>query len=150
MYCTTLSVTMDEVPPVHYMITLLGGPVRSRPTPGSASPELAQGSVDAMVDRTGVLLRNHGAPPTETASPRPYTRSLYLEWVCKLYHQAQADRGTRAAVTGAARRGRGGDRHLRPGRPEEVVEACRPGSCRLSVLACVMRAGSTSANATLL
>ena len=29
LYCTALSVTLDEVPPVHYMIMLLGGPVRS-------------------------------------------------------------------------------------------------------------------------
>jgi L-fuculose-phosphate aldolase len=71
LYCTALSVTMDEVPPVHYMITLLGGPVRVAPYARFGSPELAQGSVAAMVDRTGVLLRNHGATSTATPWPRP-------------------------------------------------------------------------------
>ncbi len=86
MYCTALSVTMDEVPPVHYMITLLGGPVRVAPYARFGSPELAQGSVDAMVGRSGVLLRNHGATTYGDTLGKAYTRSIYLEWVCKLYH----------------------------------------------------------------
>jgi L-fuculose-phosphate aldolase len=89
MYGTALSVTMDEVPPVHYMITLLGGPVRVAPYAKFGSPELAQGSVDAMVDRSGVLLRNHGATTYGPTLGKAYTRSLYLEWVCKLYHVAK-------------------------------------------------------------
>ena len=71
MYGTALSVTRDEVPPVHYMIALLGGPVRVAPYARFGSPELAQGSVDAMQGRTGVLLRNHGARPTATPWTRP-------------------------------------------------------------------------------
>ena len=88
MYCTALSVTRDEVPPVHYMLALLGGPVRVAPYARFGSPELAQGSVDAMAGRTGVLLRNHGATTYGPTLAKAYTRSLYLEWVCKLYHQA--------------------------------------------------------------
>ena len=88
MYCTALSVTMDEVPPVHYMIALLGGPVRVAPYARFGSPELAHGSVEAMADRTGVLLRNHGATTYGDTLDKAYTRSIYLEWVCKLYHQA--------------------------------------------------------------
>lgn len=89
MYCTALSVTMEEVPPVHYMLALLGGPVRVAPYARFGSPELARGSVDAMVDRTGVLLRNHGATTYGPTLAKAYTRSLYLEWVCRLYHQAK-------------------------------------------------------------
>jgi L-fuculose-phosphate aldolase len=89
LYCTALSVTMDEVPPVHYTIMLLGGPVRVAPYARYGSPELAQGSVEAMVDRTGVLLRNHGATTYGDTLAKAYTRSIYLEWVCKLYHQAK-------------------------------------------------------------
>jgi L-fuculose-phosphate aldolase len=88
LYGTALSVTMDEVPPVHYMLMLLGGPVRVAPYARFGSPELAQGSVDAMVDRTGVLLRNHGATTYGPDLEKAYTRSLYLEWVCRLYHHA--------------------------------------------------------------
>ena len=88
MYCTALSVTRDEVPPVHYMIALLGGPVRVAPYARFGSPELAQGSVEAMEGRTGVLLRNHGATTYGESLDKAYTRSIYLEWVCRLYHQA--------------------------------------------------------------
>ena len=89
MYCTTLSLVLDEVPPVHYMITLLGGPVRVAPYARFGSPELSQGSVDAMAGRTGVLLRNHGATTYGDTLAKAYSRSIYLEWVCKLYHQAK-------------------------------------------------------------
>jgi len=89
MYCTALSVTRDEVPPVHYMLALLGGPVRVAPYARFGSPELAQGSVDAMAGRSGVLLRNHGATTYGPTLAKAYTRSLYLEWVCRLYHQAK-------------------------------------------------------------
>lgn len=88
LYCTALSVTMDEVPPVHYMLALLGGPVRVAPYARFGSPELAQGSVDALAGRTGVLLRNHGATTYGPTLAKAYTRSIYLEWVCRLYHQA--------------------------------------------------------------
>jgi L-fuculose-phosphate aldolase len=88
LYCTALSVTRDEVPPVHYMIALLGGPVRVAPYARFGSPELAQGSVTAMEGRTGALLRNHGATTYGDTLDKAYTRSLYLEWVCRLYHQA--------------------------------------------------------------
>ena len=97
MYCTALSVTRDEVPPVHYMIALLGGPVRVAPYARFGSPELAQGSVDAMAGRTGVLLRNHGATTYGDTLDKAYTRSIYLEWVCRLYHQASAARRADAA-----------------------------------------------------
>jgi len=88
LYCTALSVAADAVHPVHYMIALLGGPVRVAPYARFGSPELAQGSVEAMVDRTGVLLRNHGATTYGDTPDKAYTRSIYLEWVCRLYHQA--------------------------------------------------------------
>jgi L-fuculose-phosphate aldolase len=42
-----------------------------------------------MTDRTGVLLRNHGATTYGDTLAKAYTRSIYLEWVCKLYHQAK-------------------------------------------------------------
>ena len=43
----------------------------------------------AMAGRTGVLLRNHGATTYGDTLAKAYTRSIYLEWVCRLYHQAR-------------------------------------------------------------
>ena len=88
IYSTALSITRDEVPPVHYMIMALGGPVRVAPYARFGSRELAQGSVDAMKGRTGVLLRNHGVTTYGDSLDKAYTRLTYLEWVCRLYHHA--------------------------------------------------------------
>ncbi|HWN32554.1 MAG TPA: class II aldolase/adducin family protein [Pseudonocardia sp.] len=89
LYCTTLSVLMDEVPPVHYMIALLGGPVRVAKYARFGSAELAENSVRAMAGRFGALMQNHGATTYGDTLAKAYTRSIYLEWVCKLYHQAK-------------------------------------------------------------
>lgn len=89
LYGTTLSVLLDEVPPVHYMIALLGGPVRVAPYARFGTEELARHAVDAMRGRSGVLMRNHGATTYGPTLAKAYSRSVYLEWVCRLYHQAR-------------------------------------------------------------
>jgi L-fuculose-phosphate aldolase len=90
LYCTALSVTLDEVPPVHYMLALLGGPVRVVPYARFGSDELAANSVAGLADdRYGVLLRNHGATTYGDTLAKAYSRSTYLEWTCRLYHQAR-------------------------------------------------------------
>lgn len=89
LYCTTLSVLMDEVPPVHYMIALLGGPVRVAKYARFGSAELAENSVRAMAGRFGALMQNHGATTYGDSLAKAYSRSIYLEWVCRLYHQAR-------------------------------------------------------------
>jgi L-fuculose-phosphate aldolase len=89
LYCTALSVLLDEVPPVHYMIALLGGPVRVAPYARFGSAELAENSVRAMAGRYGALMQNHGATTYGESLAKAYSRSIYLEWVCRLYHQAR-------------------------------------------------------------
>ncbi|MBO0875101.1 MAG: class II aldolase/adducin family protein [Pseudonocardia sp.] len=89
LYCTALSVLLDEVPPVHYMIALLGGPVRVARYARFGSAELAENSVRAMEGRYGALMQNHGATTYGDSLAKAYSRSVYLEWVCRLYHQAR-------------------------------------------------------------
>jgi L-fuculose-phosphate aldolase len=89
LFASALSVLIDELPPVHYMIALLGGPVRVAPYATYGSRELAENSVTAMRDRFGALLANHGATTHGESLAKAYTRSVYLEWVCRLYHQAR-------------------------------------------------------------
>ena len=89
LYASTLSVLVDELPAVHYMIALLGGPVRVAPYARYGSPELAENSVRAMDGRYAVILQNHGATTWGENLARAYTRSVYLEWLCRLYYQAR-------------------------------------------------------------
>ncbi|GAY11566.1 class II aldolase/adducin family protein [Pseudonocardia sp. N23] len=88
LYATTVSLLLDELPAVHYMVAALGGPVRVAPYATYGTSELAEASVVAMAGRTAVILRNHGATTYGPDLPTAYTRSLYLEWLCRLWHQA--------------------------------------------------------------
>ena len=88
LYASTLSAVVDELPAVHYMVALLGGPVRVAPYATFGSPELADNSIKAMEGRFGAILANHGATTYGDTLGKAYTRSIYLEWVCKLYHVA--------------------------------------------------------------
>ncbi|GAA1300540.1 class II aldolase/adducin family protein [Pseudonocardia xinjiangensis] len=89
LYATALSTLVDELPAVHYMVALLGGPVRVAPYATYGSVELADNSVRAMEGRFGVILQNHGATTYGDSLAAAYTRSIYLEWLCRLYHQAR-------------------------------------------------------------
>lgn len=89
LYASTLSTVLTELPPIHYMVALLGGPVRVAPYATYGSQELAENSVTAMRDRFGALLRNHGATTYGENIAKAYTRSVYLEWCCRMYHQAK-------------------------------------------------------------
>jgi len=89
VYTTTLSALITELPPVHYMIALLGGPVRVAPYATYGTTELAENSVAAMRGRYGAILQNHGATTYGESLPKAYTRSIYLEWLCRMYYQAR-------------------------------------------------------------
>ena len=86
---TTLGTVIDELPPIHYLISLLGGPVRVAPyaTPGSA--ELADHTAKALEGRSAVLLGNHGTITIGDSLDQAYSRALLLEWLCGLYYRAR-------------------------------------------------------------
>ena len=88
LHATALSTLLDELPPIHYLVGLLGGPVRVAPYATYGSAELAEASVRALEGRSAVLLRNHGATTYGATLAEAYTRTTYLEWLCRLHHQA--------------------------------------------------------------
>lgn len=89
LYASTLSAVIDELPPIHYMIALLGGPVRVARYATFGSPELADNAIKAMDGRFGAILANHGATTYGESLAKAYARSIYLEWVCRMYYQAK-------------------------------------------------------------
>jgi L-fuculose-phosphate aldolase len=88
-YATTLGTLWDELPAIHYLIALLGGPVRVAPyaTPGSA--ELAGQMARALEGRSAVLLANHGAISVGDTVQTAYSRAVLLEWLAALYYRAR-------------------------------------------------------------
>jgi len=88
-YATTLGTLIDELPPIHYLISLLGGPVRVAPYATPGSPELADHMARALAGRSAVLLGNHGTITTGDTLDQAYSRALLLEWLCSLYYRAR-------------------------------------------------------------
>lgn len=85
---TAMSLVLDELPCVHYQLVELGGTVPVAPYRTFGTPELAEAVLDAMAERTAVLMANHGAlthgPDLEAA----LSRTLLLEWGCTMYWRA--------------------------------------------------------------
>lgn len=92
---TVLSTLVEEVPPVHYLIAMFGGPVRVAPYATYGTPELAENMIEALRDRTACLLGNHGAVTYAGTLEKAHSHAVYLEWICDVYQKA--------AVTGEPR-----------------------------------------------
>ena len=89
LHATALSTLLDELPPVHYLIAQLGGPVRVAPYAPYGTEELARLGVEGLAGRTAVILANHGATTYGAHLEQAYTRSVYLEWLCRLWSEAR-------------------------------------------------------------
>jgi L-fuculose-phosphate aldolase len=85
---TVLSTLVDEVPPIHYLIAMFGGPVRVAPYATYGTPELAANLVEALRDRTACLLGSHGAVTYAGTLPAAYAQAVQLEWICDVYLRA--------------------------------------------------------------
>ena len=90
VYATVVGTLLHEIPRIHYMLVLLGGPVRVAPYAQFGTEKLARNCIVAMKDRYGVLLQNHGATTYGDTLAKAYSRSIYLEWLCRIYCEAKA------------------------------------------------------------
>lgn len=86
---TVLSTLVDEVPPIHYLIAMFGGPVRVAPYATYGTPELAENMIGALRDRTACLLGSHGAVTCADTLAAAYSQAVYLEWICEVYLRAR-------------------------------------------------------------
>ena len=87
---TVLSTLVDEVPAIHYLIAMFGGPVRVAPYATYGTAELAAGMITALRGRTACLLGNHGAVTYGPTIAAAYSQAVYLEWVCDISLRASA------------------------------------------------------------
>jgi L-fuculose-phosphate aldolase len=98
---TATSLLVDELPSIHYLVALFGGPVRVAPYATYGTPELAASVTEALKDRTGCLLANHGTVTVGPTLSAAYTLNHYLEWLCEVWLRATTAAG--ALGTGAPR-----------------------------------------------
>ncbi|MGI5129592.1 class II aldolase/adducin family protein [Pseudonocardia sp. CA-107938] len=90
IYATAVSTLVDELPPIHYMLAALGGRLRVAPYATYGTPELAAHAVAALDGGSAVLHANHGATTVGPDLAKAYDRSVLVEWLCRLWHQARA------------------------------------------------------------
>ena len=87
---TVVSTLVEELPTIHYILAVMGGPVRVAPYASFGSQALAANVLAAIEDRSGVLLANHGAVTYGPTIQVAYDRALYLEWVSEVWLRAHA------------------------------------------------------------
>jgi L-fuculose-phosphate aldolase len=87
---TVVSTVVDELPTIHYILAVMGGPIRVAPYATFGSQELADNVLAAIQGRAGVLLANHGAVTYGPTMEVAYDRALYLEWVAEVWLRAHA------------------------------------------------------------
>jgi L-fuculose-phosphate aldolase len=87
-YATVLSTVVEELPAIHYTINHLGGPVRVARYETFGTEDLASSVTDALRDRTGALMANHGAVVIGKSVREAVGRAILLEWLAALYYDA--------------------------------------------------------------
>ncbi|MFK4071383.1 class II aldolase/adducin family protein [Streptomyces sp. NPDC029674] len=90
VHATAVSMLVPELPAVHYMTGILGGPVRVAPYALYGTEELAAHMLHALRDRTGCLLQNHGTVTYGDNLSQAYDRTAQLEWMARLWLTATA------------------------------------------------------------
>ncbi|MFG2646156.1 class II aldolase/adducin family protein [Streptomyces sp. NPDC048436] len=90
VHATAVSTLVPELPPIHYMTGVLGGPARVARYAPYGSDELAENMLRALRERTGCLLQNHGTITYGTTLDQAYDRTAQLEWMSRLWLTASA------------------------------------------------------------
>lgn len=88
---TAVSLVVDELPSVHYLMVDLGGTVPVAPYARFGSSELAAVTHDVFArGHTAAIMANHGTLTHGPDLPTAANRTRLLEWVCRLYWHASA------------------------------------------------------------
>ncbi|WP_299949478.1 class II aldolase/adducin family protein [uncultured Ruegeria sp.] len=88
-YCTVLAIHGREIPSVHYMMAIFGGPnVRCAPYAIYGSQDLSDHAVTALEDRHACLLEHHGSIALGRDIAQAYWRAEELETLARQYHGA--------------------------------------------------------------
>jgi L-fuculose-phosphate aldolase len=89
LYCTTLAILGKEIPAVHYMIALAGGPtVRCSGYATFGSAELSALALEALRDRKAALLANHGMVAVGKSLDEAFKIASEIEVIASQYWHA--------------------------------------------------------------
>lgn len=116
-YATAVSTLVAELPPIHYMAAALGGPVRVAPYALYGSDELAAHLLEALRDRTGALLQNHGTIAYGDSLDQALDRTAQLEWMCRVWLTAHSVPGHTPSLLSTGQLAAAGERLRGYGQP---------------------------------
>ena len=86
-YCTTLAIMGHEIPPIHYMLAVFGGPnIRCAPYEIYGSAALSKAAVTALEDRKACLLAHHGMISVGSSIEQAFWLAGELEALARQYH----------------------------------------------------------------
>jgi L-fuculose-phosphate aldolase len=88
VFCTVVSTLADEIAGIHYAVAEFGGTVRVAGYATFGSDELAAGVAEALRDRTGALMRNHGAVTVGDDLEAAVEATETLEWLAEVHYRA--------------------------------------------------------------
>ena len=89
IYSTTISILREDLPASHYMIALAGKNVRCADYATYGTQELADNAFEAMEDRYGVILANHGLLTGADCIENAFNTAEELEYVAETYYRAK-------------------------------------------------------------
>lgn len=85
-YATGFAICGREIPAVHYMIAMAGGPtIRCAPYAPYGTQRLSDLALDALQDRSACLLANHGMIATGPTLDRALWLAVEVEALCRQY-----------------------------------------------------------------
>jgi L-fuculose-phosphate aldolase len=87
---TVVATVATELPAIHYILAMLGGPIRVAQYATFGTPELAANMLAGIEGRSAVLLANHGAVTYGPTLAAAYDRARYLEWVAEVWLRAHS------------------------------------------------------------
>jgi len=90
IFSTTISILREDIPASHYMIALAGKNVRCAEYATYGTKELAENAFEAMKDRYGVLLANHGLLTGADCIENAFNTAEELEYVAETYYRARS------------------------------------------------------------
>jgi L-fuculose-phosphate aldolase len=88
-FATVMSTLVDGLPPIHYAIHAFGGPVRVARYETFGTTALADAVLEALEDRTGALMANHGAIVYGRDVEHAVGLAITLEWLASVYYHAR-------------------------------------------------------------
>ena len=85
-YCTAFAICGRDIPAVHYMIAAVGGPtIRCSGYATFGTAELSARALEALADRHGCLLANHGMIATGPDLAKALWLAVEMETLCRQY-----------------------------------------------------------------